>query len=257
MKLRWSSLPGLLAGLGLLSGCAASSPTAPETDPWEGTNRAVNSFNTTVDRYTLKPIAKGYQAVLPEFMRIGVSNFSRNLYAPASSLNNLLQGKPGEALSELGRFVINTTVGVAGLVDVATPVGLERNTEDFGQTLAVWGVPEGPFVIVPLLGPYTLRDAAAFPVNIYTDALRYVPRSSVRDKLWALRFIDIRYRLLPTDAFLAEARDPYVTLRESYLQNRRFQVFDGNPPVDADPYGDLDDDLDDLDDLDDFDDLED
>ncbi len=244
----------LLCLLGLAA-CANIPPeerTSPEADPWEGMNRSIYSFNTNVDRYTLKPIARGYRAVLPQFMRTGVTNFSNNLYTPASAVNNLLQGKPIRMMSDLTRFIMNTTIGVAGFVDVATMSGMEQYNEDFGQTLAVWGVPDGPFVMVPLLGPYTLRDAAAIPANFYLDTLRQVDRSSIRDKLWALRFIDLRYRLLAAEGLLADSKDPYVTLRESYLQNRRFVIYDGNPPQEDDFYDDFDD-LEDLDDLDSFD----
>lgn len=245
----------VLICLFVLAACASTGgepPGNPETDPWEGMNRSIYSFNTTVDRYTLKPIAKGYRAVLPQFMRTGVSNFSNNLYTPASAVNNLLQGKPIRMMSDLTRFIMNTTVGVAGFVDVASMSGMEEYNEDFGQTLAVWGIPDGPFVMVPVLGPYTLRDAFAIPANFYLDTLRQVDRSSIRDKLWALRFIDLRYRLLAAEALLEDSKDPYITLRESYLQNRRFVIFDGNPPLEDDFYDDFDD-LDDLDDLESFD----
>ena len=246
----------VLACLLTLGACASTGgevPTNPEADPWEGLNRSIYSFNTTVDRYTLKPIARGYRAVLPQFMRTGVTNFSNNLYTPASAVNNLLQGKPIRMMSDLTRFIMNSTIGLAGFVDVASMSGMEQYNEDFGQTLAVWGVPDGPFVMVPFLGPYTLRDAAAIPANFYLDTLRQVDSSSIRDKLWALRFIDLRYRLLLAEGLLADSKDPYVTLRESYLQNRRFVIYDGNPPLEDDFYDDFDD-LDDLDDLESFDD---
>lgn len=249
------SAAGLLVLTLTLGGCAASGniePSAPDTDPWEGLNRPLYTFNDTVDRYTLKPIAKGYRAVLPQFMRTGVSNFSNNLRTPVSSVNNLLQGKPTRAASDFARFLLNSTIGIGGLFDVAIHAGLERYDEDFGQTLAVWGVPDGPFVIVPFLGPATLRDAVAIPANLYLDALRQVDNSSIRDKLWALRLIDLRYRLLSADRFLEESEDPYITLRESYLQNRRYEIYDGNPPLDDDFYEDFDD-FDDLDGLDDLD----
>jgi len=252
------STAAVLAFACVLGGCAASgemAPSAPETDPWEGLNRPLYTFNDTVDRYTLKPIAKGYRAVLPQFMRTGVSNFSNNLRTPGSSVNNLLQGKPTRAASDFARFLLNTTLGIGGLFDVAIHAGLERYDEDFGQTLAVWGVPDGPFVIVPFLGPATLRDALSIPVNLYMDALRQVDDSSIRDKLWALRLIDLRYRLLSADRFLEESEDPYITLRESYLQNRRYEIYDGNPPLDDDFYDDFGD-LDDFDDLDDLDPVE-
>ncbi len=242
----------VLAAL-LVSACASNpdfKPSAPDTDPWEKLNRSIYTFNDTVDRYSTKPIAKGYRAVLPQFMRTGVTNLSNNLREPRSALNNLLQGKPGRSISDLSRFVINSTAGVAGLIDWATMAGIERYDEDFGQTLAVWGVPDGPFVVIPILGPSTLRDAIALPIDIVTDAGYWIDSSSIRDKLYILRTIDLRYRLLTAERFLEDAKDPYITIRESFLQNRQFQIADGNLPEDEDPYADFED-------FEDFDDLED
>lgn len=243
-SLRPALAAALLAALAATSGCAAngnSVRTAPETDPWEPTNRSIYAINDTVDRYTLKPIARGYRTVVPSVVRTGVSNFSNNLSTPASAFNNLLQGKPIRSLSDVTRFVINTTIGIGGLFDPAAAGGLERYNEDFGQTLAVWGVPDGPFVVLPIVGPSTLRDAVAFPVNWVTDVQFWIDESSVRDKINGLRLVDLRHRLLPADRFLEESKDPYVTLRESYLQNRRFEIYDGDPPVDDDFYEDFDD----------------
>ena len=235
---------GLVLAALLVSACASNpdfTPTSPEADPWEQLNRNIYEFNVTVDRYSLKPIAKGYKAVLPQFMRTGVSNLSNNLGQPQSALNNLLQGKPGRSFSDLSRFLINSTVGIVGLIDWATMAGLERYDEDFGQTLAVWGVPDGPFVVIPILGPSTLRDAVALPVDIVTDAGYWIDSSSIRDKLYILRTIDLRHRLLTAERFLEDAKDPYLTLRESFLQNRQFEIHDGNPPEDDDFYEDFED----------------
>ncbi|MEM8815003.1 MAG: VacJ family lipoprotein [Pseudomonadota bacterium] len=242
----------LLCAVAVLAGCASnksleSDAAAAPTDPWEGLNRPIYAFNTSFDRYTLKPVAKGYGAVVPAFARRGVSNFSTNLLAPPSALNNLLQGKPVRSLSEITRFVINTTVGVGGLIDWATMGGIERHHEDFGQTLAVWGVADGPYVVLPIFGPSTLRDAFAFPVRVVSDPLFHVSDSSLRDPLVILRTIDLRYRLFSAERLLEDSKDPYLTVRESYLQNRRYDVFDGNPPADDDFYDDFEDDFDDLD----------
>ena len=149
-------------------------------------------------------------------------------------LNNFLQGKPREGMSEFGRLLINTTVGLGGLIDVATMNGIEENREDFGQTAAVWGVPDGPFVMVPLLGPQNLRDAVLLPLDIVVDPLYQYDNSSVRDKLYILRLIDLRYRLLTASRFLEDSTDPYITTRESYLQNRVYEIHDGDPPVEED-----------------------
>jgi phospholipid-binding lipoprotein MlaA len=229
----------MLVVLGMLAaGCASSPPEddggAPtvraEYDPFEPLNRSMYAINDVFDRYTLRPIARGYKAVMPEFARRGVTNFSRNLATPRSALNNFLQGKPGPGFTDLGRFLLNSTFGIAGLFDIATEEGIPEYDEDFGQTLAVWGLPEGPYLFIPILGPNTLLDAVSIPVDIYSDLLIHYDNSSVRDKIYGLRVIDLRMRLLTADALLEDSKDPYLTLRESYLQNRRFQVYDGNPP---------------------------
>ena len=205
-----------------------------ESDPWEGMNRSLYSANIAIDKATTRPLAKGYRAVLPSPVRKGVSNFFRNLTTPRSIVNNLLQGKPARGFSEFGRFLFNSTLGVAGVFDVATAGGMDEYREDFGQTAAVWGVSDGPYVMLPILGPQTLRDAILLPVDIVFDPLYQYGNTSVRDKLYVLRLIDLRYRILATDKFFDDSKDPYVTMRESYLQNREYEVFDGDPPVDDD-----------------------
>jgi phospholipid-binding lipoprotein MlaA len=197
-------------------------------------NRSLFSVNTTIDKVSTKPLAKGYRAIIPGPVRKGISNFFRNLVAPSSAINNFLQGKPGRGVSEIGRFVINSTIGVGGLIDIATPSGLEEFREDFGQTAAVWGVPDGPYVMLPFLGPKTLRDAVFLPVDIVVDPLYHYDNTSVRDKVYVLRLINLRYQLLAADKFLEDSKDKYVTTRESYLQNREYEVYDGDPPEDDD-----------------------
>lgn len=229
---------GLLVALtAFLAGCASTppgeedeAPARAEYDPFEPFNRSMYAFNDAVDRVTLKPISRVYKAVIPEFARRGVTNFSRNLFTPRSAINNFLQGKPGPGFKDFGRFIVNSTLGFGGLIDVATAQGMPVYDEDFGQTLAVWGIPEGPYLFIPILGPNTLLDAASIPVDIATDPLYHYDNSSARDRIYVLRLIDLRARLLTAEALLEDSKDPYLTLRESYLQNRRFQVFDGNPP---------------------------
>lgn len=228
-------LPVILAAF--VAGCASTPtgdegelPPRAEYDPFEPLNRNLYAINDAVDRVTLKPIARGYKAVMPEFARRGVTNFSRNLFTPRSAVNNFLQGKLGPGFSDLGRFIVNSTFGIGGLIDVASAGGVPVYDEDFGQTLAVWGLPEGPYLFIPILGPNTLLDALSTPVDIASDPLYHYDNSSVRDKLYVLRLIDLRMRLLTAETLLEDSKDPYLTLRESYLQNRRFQVFDGNPP---------------------------
>lgn len=220
----------LLAGL-FLTGCASVPPGERVAhDPWEAPNRKVHQFNETVDKVSLKPISKGYQKIFPEPVRKVVTNFFRNLRAPSSALNNFLQGKPAHGIQELGRFVANSTFGIGGLFDVATAGGIEEHREDFGQTAAVWGVPSGPFVVLPFLGPATLRDAVLYPINIKTSLLFHYNNTSVRDRLYILRTIELRARLLALEDMMKDSKDPYVTMRESFLQNREFNIYDGNPP---------------------------
>ena len=224
----------LAAGI-LVSGCATLPPGDPvEYDPWEKMNRRLYRFNDAVDSVSLRPIAKGYRKVVPEPVRNGVTNFGRNLGAPRNMLNNFLQGKPRHGFGELARFVVNTTIGIGGIFDIATASGLEARPEDFGQTAAVWGVSSGPYIMIPFVGPKTLRDAVLIPADIQLDLLHHVDESSVRDRLWALRTIDLRHRVLSLEKLLLDSKDPYVTLRESYLQNREFEVYDGDPPVEDD-----------------------
>lgn len=230
----------------LALGACASQPAddaaGSAADPWEPVNRPIYAFNDGLDKVLLRPIAKGYEFILPQFVRTGIGNFSTNLRTPLVGVNNLLQGKGSAAASDLGRFVINSTAGVLGLFDVATPAGFDVHNEDFGQTLAVWGVPAGPYLTLPFLGPSTLRDAAATPLNIAADPLLYYKESSVRDKIYFVRLIDLRQRLFAAEALIKESPDRYVTLRESYLQRRQYLIYDGDPPIDDDFYDDFIDD---------------
>ena len=164
-------------------------------------------------------------------MRRSVTNFFSNLRTPGSALNNFLQGKPARGFTELGRFLFNSTLGIGGLFDVAGAAGMERYDENFAETLAVWGVPDGPYIVVPFWGPNMLSDVVALPVDYYSDVWTHYDNSSVRDKVWGVRLIDLRYRLLGADAILEESTDTYVTMREAFRQNRRFRVFDGEVPA--------------------------
>lgn len=219
----------------LATGCASIPPEQRvEVDPWEPLNRSLFEINRTVDNATTKPLAKGYRAIMPGPARKGVTNFFHNLTTPLSAANNFLQGKPEQGLSEIGRFLFNSTVGIGGLFDVATAGGIADHREDLGQTAAVWGVPDGPYVMLPMLGPSTLRDALLLPLTMSADPLMNYDNTSIRDKLTVLRIIDLRYRLLVTDKFLEDSKDPYVTTRESYLQNREYEIYDGAPPEEDD-----------------------
>jgi phospholipid-binding lipoprotein MlaA len=217
------------------SACSCIPPDArTESDPWEPLNRSLFNVNVAIDNVSTKPLAKGYRKIVPGPIRKGVSNFFNNLVAPRSAINNFLQGKPERGFSEMGRFVINSVIGIGGIVDIATASGIEEHREDFGQTAAVWGIPDGPYVMLPTLGPRTLRDAILTPLDIVVDPLYQYDDSAVRDKLYVLRLIDLRYQLFTAEKFLEDSKDRYVTTRESYLQNREYEVFDGDPPMDDD-----------------------
>jgi phospholipid-binding lipoprotein MlaA len=220
----------------------APPPVRSPADPWEPMNRIFHDGHRSIDSFTLKPVAKGYEKVIPRFMRRGVSNFSENLRSPLNIINHFLQGKVGDGFQQTGRFILNSTLGLGGLIDVAATGGHEQKNEDFGQTLAVWGVPDGPYLFIPFLGPRTLRDAAMIPLNFLADPLYHYSDSSVRDKVYLLRLIDVRQRLLSTEeTLLKDAVDPYIRVREAWLQRRRYLIYDGEPPEDEDLYEDFDD----------------
>lgn len=229
--------------LGQISACASHDPTDEEStsveyDPLEPLNRKMHSFNMTVDKIALKPLARGYKKVVPAPVRRSVTNFFSNLTAPRSALNNFLQGKPGRGFNELGRFLFNSTLGVGGFIDVAGAGGMERYDENFAQTLSVWGVPDGPYIVLPFLGPNMASDVVALPVDYYSDLWTHYDDTSVRSKVWVLRLVDLRYRLLAADSILVDSPDPYVTIREAFRQNRRFRIYDGNPPEENEEYDD-------------------
>ena len=157
-------------------------------------------------------------------------------------MTNLLQGKAARGFNEIGRFVFNSTLGVGGLVDVASAGGMESYDEDFSQTLAVWGLPEGPYVMLPFFGPQTLLAVASLPLDFASDLRFHIDDTGTQDRLRVLRIIDLRHGLLPADALLEDSSDPYITLRESYLQNREYRIYDGDPPVEDDYYEFFDDD---------------
>jgi phospholipid-binding lipoprotein MlaA len=224
-----------IASLLVASGCATTSGTPNPKDPWEGYNRSVYEFNDTVDKAVLKPISQGYQKVTPGFVQQGVGNFFDNLQDLGTGLNNLLQGKFTRGAGDLGRLVVNSTIGILGLWDVATPMGLEKHNEDFGQTLGWWGVPPGPYFIIPLFGPSTLRDAPARYVDPSFAYNRGIGDVAVRNSLYGLDIVRTRANLLKAEKVLDEAAlDKYSFTRDAWLQRRRNMVFDGKPPKDPD-----------------------
>jgi len=208
---------------------------AARVDPFEPVNRSIHAFNDAVDQAVLKPAAKGYEAVVPRPFRDMVGNFFGNLGDVWTAANQLLQGKPAEAFSDLSRVVVNTTFGFGGIADVASEMGLEKHDEDFGQTLGVWGLPSGPYLVLPLLGPSSVRDAPARALDMVADPLDEIGSRGQTNNFWLTRLIDGRARLFPAERVLeGAALDKYSFTRDAWLQRRRNQVYDGNPPMDYD-----------------------
>ena len=232
MKRSW--LGAALVVAVLSTGCA-SGPNANPKDPLEPMNRSISRFNDSLDENVLKPVATSYQDVTPDLVQKGVRNVFNNLSDIWSTVNNGLQLKGRDTAESLMRSVVNTVFGIYGIFDVATPIGLERYPEDFGQTLGVWGVPNGPYVVLPLFGPSTLRDTAGMPVDTSADFVRNLDHIPTRNSAMALRVVDKRANLLGASNLLSEAAiDKYSFTRDAYLQYRRNQVFDGNPPDEED-----------------------
>jgi phospholipid-binding lipoprotein MlaA len=205
----------------LLAGCAGPNPR----DPYEGFNRAMFSFNDTVDTYALKPVATAYRNVLPNFVQTGVNNFFGNLADAWTGVNNLLQGKGEAGMSDVTRFALNSTLGIVGLFDIASEAGLQKHKEDFGQTLGTWGVPSGPYLMLPLLGPSTVRDTVALPLDIKGDIWAYKEPVYIRNTGTALRVVDQRSNLLNATSLLEDAAlDRYEFIRDGFLQRRESQI---------------------------------
>ena len=225
----------LAAGL-FVAGGAAFAEGNPR-DPYEGFNRGMFAVNEVVDKYAAKPVAQAYDRVAPLPVKAAVGNFFGNAGEMWVGVNSALQGKFANAGIDFGRLLINSTVGIFGLFDVASELGLERHDEDFGQTLAVWGVGDGGFVFLPGLGPRTLRDAAGWGVDFTADPVRFFSPAGTRDGATIVRFVDIRASLLPSDKVVEEAAlDKYAYIRDAYLQRRRSQIYDGRPPRLDDDY---------------------
>jgi phospholipid-binding lipoprotein MlaA len=223
----------VLGTLVALSAGCATGPNANPKDPLEPMNRKVATFNDVLDDNVLKPVATGYRDYTPQPVQTGASNFFRNLSDVWSTVNSGLQLKGRDTAESLMRVVVNTTLGIYGIFDVATEIGLQRHPEDFGQTLGYWGVPSGPYLVLPLFGPSTVRDTSVFPLETSVDFVRQHDDIAVRNTAMALRIVDKRASFLKTTDLLSGAAiDKYSFTRDSYLQFRRNQVFDGNPPDD-------------------------
>lgn len=224
MSLRSKTGACAVAATLLLGGCATG-PNANPQDPLEPLNRAVYQFNDGVDRAVVKPVATVYRDTLPSPVRTGVGNFFGNLRDAWSALNALLQARPREAAENFMRFNVNTVFGLGGLLDVATEMGIERTTLDFGHTLGRWGVPSGPYLMLPLLGPFTVRDTAALPVDSQADPVGGLDHIATRNSLQVLRITDKRASLLGAGEVLDQAAlDPYSFMRDAYLQRRQSRI---------------------------------
>lgn len=193
-------------------------------DPWERYNRSMHRFNNAVDRAVARPLAKFYVAVTPRPVRLGVGNFFNNLGQPVTAVNALLQGKPGQAAHALGRFILNTTLGIGGLFDPATDANLDRRKEDFGQTLGVWGWHQSRYVELPLFGPRTVRDVFGLVGDAPLSPLRQISEDRTRIPLQGLQLVDVRTQLLATDSLREGASDDYALVRDAWLQRRNYQI---------------------------------
>jgi phospholipid-binding lipoprotein MlaA len=222
----------VLFTVALLAGCA----TVPVTnsnprDPWESFNRGVFEFNDELDKGLVRPAVSVYTTVIPPGFRTGITNFFSNVGDVWVGVNNFLQGKPDQGVSDFGRVLVNSTMGLGGLFDVASGMGLQHHNEDFGQTLGRWGVEPGPYLVVPVIGPRDVRDGFGFVVDIYGNPIHYMHDVRWRNSLWGLSFIDARANLNDAVNILdTAALDRYTFVRESYLQRRRNLVYDGDPP---------------------------
>jgi len=212
----------------LLAGCAAA---PSRVDPFEPMNRALYQFHDTVDTAVVRPVVQAYVDVVPELVRTGVSNVFNNLDDLFSAVNGLLQGKLDKFGDDLGRVVLNTGFGLGGIFDLASMVGIERGNEDFGQTFAAWGAPQGPYLFIPFLGPTTVRDGTGVVVRIALGPVGYIPDVPVRNGLYGLGAFDLRAQALGAGALVdTAALDRYLFIRNAYLQRRRYLVYDGKPP---------------------------
>lgn len=227
---RRAALVGLLLATG---GCATSGGSAEgerNPDPLEPMNRAIYRFNDWGDRWVAKPLATAYGKATPRAFRAGADNFLDNLRYPITIVNDFLQGKWRQGAADVGRFTVNSVIGLGGIFDPATQMGLRAHDEDFGQTFSVWGLPEGPYLMVPVFGPYTVSSAIGDLAGTQVSLLVQGPEGSAAVATWVWYLVQQRYNLIGLDEQVREAFDPYLFVRDAYLQNRRYKIYDGNPP---------------------------
>ena len=217
----------------LVSACASqpSTNSDPERDPWEGFNRKVHAFNMGFDKAIARPVASGYDKIMPDGPQRGVRNFFNNLSWPVDFLNLILQGRFKDSMAQTGRFLLNTTVGLGGFFDIASRGGHPDYSEDFGQTLAVWGWKDSRYLVVPFLGPMTARDTLGRSFYGYFHPVSYYIREKNNYVPLVVDLVTLRAELLPFDADMEAAADPYILIRDVYLQRREYDIYNGNPPV--------------------------
>jgi phospholipid-binding lipoprotein MlaA len=225
----------ITAAIVAMTGCASTSGYSDPRDPIEGFNRVMFQFNEVLDKILIKPLAKGYRAIMPSPVDKGITNFFSNLDDVGSAINNLLQFKLKRSASDVGRVVVNSTVGILGFIDVASNMNLDKHGEDFGQTLGAWGIGQGPYIVLPIFGPSGGRDAIGTVADWFTDPVTYVEPVRVRNSLYGLRAIDKRADLLGASNVVEEAAlDKYEFIRDAYLQKRESDVNDGNIEFEGD-----------------------
>ncbi len=213
-----------------LSGCATTGGGRTD-DPFEPVNRAMYAINDPIDQFVFKPIAQAYVDYVPSIIRTGINNYFNNIDDLFSVVNGLLQGKLDKAGNDMARVMINSVPGILGLIDVASDLGIPRGNEDFGQTFGYWGMPQGPYLFVPLFGPTTVRDGTGFVLRVLWSPTTEIPDVAVRNVIYGLGGLDVRAQALGTTSLISEASlDPYTFVRRAYLQRRQYLVYDGNPP---------------------------
>ena len=221
----------------LLSILFLSSYAFTETDPLKDLNQKTHDLNQTLDLQVASPVARFYKRITPDFIEMGVTNFTQNVEDLSIGVNNILQGKIKSGFSDLGRFTLNSTIGIGGFLDIATDMGLEKHDEDFGQTLAVWGVPDGPYLVLPGLGPSTMRDTLAMIPDAFLTPLWLIDHDRTSYSLTAIDLIDTRARYLGLESVVIG--DEYLFYRDAYLQSRQFEIKDGEIEDDFDDFDDF------------------
>jgi len=212
----------------VLAGCAAA---PSRDDPFEPMNRASYAVHEVVDGYVVKPVAQAYVDYTPKLVQTGIRNFFGNIDDLFSFINGMLQNKPEKAGNDLGRVITNTGFGLLGLIDIASDAGIPKGNEDFGQTFGYWGIPQGPYLFIPVLGPTTVRDGTGWIIRAYTTPVGYIPDVPTRNILWGIGFLDARASALQAESLVDQASlDRYTFIRRSYLQRRQYLVYDGAPP---------------------------